>query len=152
MTGACGCSSIRDCFYELQCQIVVQREVCSIPRSTCCVPAWFNGHAYRDNGSPANCCSGTSNNGFCTCVATGQPSGGDASRCCSQHDTAGACSCLPNGASCLLERDSNGECCSGQCKERGRFLYQCVESLKGQPCQTDAGCAQGLKCVDQKCA
>jgi hypothetical protein len=146
LTGACGCAATEDCFFQPQCQIGLQREACSVPRGTCCVPAWFNGNVWEDSGNPANCCTGMSVKGICTCTPTGQPSQGDAATCCSQHEQAGTCSCLPNGAPCLGESDSNGECCSGQCVDIGNFVFQCMPSAAGQPCQSDAGCTPPLKC------
>lgn len=151
-TGACGCTDITDCFFTPQCQFGgAQREACSLPRGACCIPSWFNGTQWEDNGNPANCCTGMSVNGVCTCVPTGQPSMNDAANCCSQHAQNGTCSCLPNGANCLAESDSNGECCSGQCLDTGVFDFHCVPSQKGKPCQSDLGCAGQLKCINGVC-
>ncbi|MSP58781.1 MAG: hypothetical protein EXR72_00285 [Myxococcales bacterium] len=152
VTGACGCAQINDCFFAPKCLLNgAQREACSLPKGVCCIPSWFNGNDWDDNGKPSNCCTGMSVNGICTCVPTGQASAGDPARCCSQHDTAGMCSCLPNGAACLAESDANGECCSGLCLDTGTFNFKCVTAKVGQVCQGDSGCTLPLKCVNGKC-
>jgi hypothetical protein len=152
MTGACGCTQLSDCFFHTACTAGdSSHEACSPKRKVCCIPSWFNGNRWNDDGDPKNCCTGMSANGLCTCLAVGEATD-DEAKCCSQHDENGACACLPNNAKCLIEADTNGECCSGVCREVGAQDYRCIASPKGMPCQNDSGCSPGLRCVNNVCA
>jgi hypothetical protein len=54
---------------------------------------------------------------------------------------------VANNGACLFPGDANGQCCSGKCG----FNFRCTPALKGEVCQSNAGCTPGTTCINGRC-
>ncbi|MSP59004.1 MAG: hypothetical protein EXR72_01465 [Myxococcales bacterium] len=108
--GACGCDQNAQCAGNATCTGGgANRLGCNLNTLGCCIPGVAG---FKDNGNPANCCTGASLNGACTCFATATSAKGSPASCCTQRaDGLGNCICLNKGQACA----GGYECCSGTC-------------------------------------
>lgn len=153
-TGACGCYTAFASPNDLSCNGLfacftngVNRYGCNLTTNSCCIPGTSR---FKDNGNPANCCTGQSANGICTCGLAGESAGdppGEWNCCALAYGMDGKCSCLKIGAKANFGSGvDNRACCS--LKVQGDL---CVAAAKDEPCQTNDGCTAPQTCQMGKC-